>query len=257
MTDALLTDADASAFRLERPAGSSPYLLVCDHASRVLPRRLGNLGLSPEELTSHVAWDIGIAEVTLRLSQRLDACAVLQNYSRLVIDANRPTRTPQSIIALSERTHVPGNQGLTANDIEQREREIFTPYHECIRTLLDGRSAARVPAALCSMHSFTPSFMDVSRPWHAGVLYNRDPRLGRALRSLMLQEPGLVIGDNQPYSVSDETDYTVVVHAERRGIPYLELEIRQDLIADAAGQTAWAERLARLLPQLLADVVPN
>ncbi len=256
MTGSLLTATDAPAFRLERPLGSSPYLLVCDHASNARPDRLGTLGLGYEALSAHVAWDIGIAGVALRLSHALDACCVLQSYSRLVIDCNREPGTVQSIVTLSERTEIPGNRELSALDRELREREIFAPYHGCISEQLDRRTAQHVPTLFCSLHSFTPSYLGVSRPWHAAVLYDRDPRLAHALRAELREEPGLVIGDNEPYSVSDATDYTVIVHAERRGVPYLEIEIRQDLIADEAGQAVWAERLGRLLPTLIASVRP-
>jgi predicted N-formylglutamate amidohydrolase len=250
----LLRADDPPAFCCERSAGASDYVLTADHASRRLPASLGDLGVASEALTTHIAWDVGIAEVARRVSERLDACLILQSYSRLVIDANRTPRTAQSIVTLSERTRVPGNQELTQSDIERREREIFFPYHQCIQEALDQRSARERPIALCSLHSFTPSFHGVARPWQIGVLYNRDARLGHALLELLREDPALVVGDNQPYAVSDETDYTVVVHAERRGIPYVEIEIRQDLITGEAGQVSWAERLADLLPRIYGRV---
>jgi predicted N-formylglutamate amidohydrolase len=250
MTQRLLAPDEPPAFCLERPDGSSPYLLTGDHASHTLPRALGTLGLPESELTRHIAWDIGIAKVARRLSEKLDACLVLQNYSRLAIDANRPPGTAQSIITLSERTHIPGNQNLSPAEAELRERELFAPYHGTITSQLDARARAGRPTALCSLHSFTPSYLDASRPWHVGLLYNRDVRLSRALITALRAEPELVVGDNQPYFVSEETDYTVIVHGERRGIPCMEIEIRQDLIAREDGQSEWAERLGRLLPQV-------
>jgi predicted N-formylglutamate amidohydrolase len=252
----LLAADEPPAFSVEREHGTSVYLIVADHASRRLPRALGDLGVGSEALTTHIAWDIGIAEVAQRVSKRLDACLVLQNYSRLVIDANRPPGTAQSIVTLSEHTRIPGNEGVSDADAKRREREIFHPYHTRIREELARRRASGRGLALCSLHSFTPTFKGVARPWHAGVLYNRDPRLGHGLLALLRQDPMLAVGDNQPYAVSDETDYTVVVHAERVGIPYLEIELRQDLIADEAGQQRWAERLADLLPRAFASVVP-
>ncbi|MEY4581450.1 MAG: hypothetical protein RL701_6153 [Pseudomonadota bacterium] len=249
MTQRLLSTDEPAAWSDERPTGSSPYLLTCDHASPRLPRALGTLGVSDHELTRHIAWDIGIAAVARELSELLDACLVLQNYSRLVIDANRPLGTPQSIVTLSERTRIPGNEGLSRTDSELREREIFAPYHARISTLIDERLQAGRPLALCSLHSFTPSYADVARPWHAGVLYNRDARLSHSLMQLLRADPELVVGDNQPYNVSEDSDYTVIVHGERRAVPCLEIEIRQDLISEPSGQQSWAERLARLLPQ--------
>ena len=257
MSRMLLRADEPAAFSLERSGGASAFFLTCDHASARFPAALGDLGLDERERARHIAWDIGIAGVTRQLSKQLDACAVLQNYSRLVIDANRPPRTPTSILAVSERTRIPGNEGLGETAIEQREGEIFVPYHDCIRAQLDERLRAKRPTVLCAMHSFTPSFMDVARQWHVGVLYNRDTRMAHALLDALRADPALVVGDNQPYSASDDTDYTMVVHGERRSIPCVELEIRQDLIADEAGQIAWATRLARLLPNAYDSALPT
>jgi predicted N-formylglutamate amidohydrolase len=243
----LLGDDDAPAFEVQRPAGTSPFVLTCDHAGRALPRALGSLGVSEAELQRHIACDNGIAEVGARLSALLDAFLITQTYSRLVIDANRTPGTPSSIVTVSERTQIPGNEGLSAADRERRAQEIFYPYHDRIRRELDARKLAGRPAVLVALHSFTPVFMESGRPWHAGVLYNRDPRLGRALLELFRREPELHVGDNEPYAVSDATDYSVPVHGEQRGLVHVELEIRQDLIAASAGQAEWAERLARLL----------
>jgi predicted N-formylglutamate amidohydrolase len=244
---ALLSDLDPPVFRVERPDGASPFVLTCDHGGRVLPRALGSLGVSDAELRRHIAWDIGVAEVGRKLSERLDAFQIEQTYSRLVIDVNRRPGSPQSIVTRSERTLIPGNEGLSTADAERRARAIFHPYHDRIRAELDARKLAGRPAVVVALHSFTPSFMDRARQWHAGVLYNRDPRLGHVVLELLRREPDLEVGDNEPYAVSDETDYGVVVHGEQRGLMHVELEIRQDLIDHEAGQEAWAERLARVL----------
>ena len=244
---ALLSEGDPPVFRIERARGSSPFVLACDHAGRQIPSKLGSLGLSPDELATHVAWDLGVAELGRRLSARLDAFLILHNYSRLVVDANRPPRSPASIVTLSERTRVPGNRGLPVGEAEERVQELFDPYHARIREELDRRAAERRSAVLIALHSFTPSYLSVTRPWHAGVLYGRDARLGRVVLDLLRRDTTLVVGDNQPYAVGDESDYTVIEHGERRGILHVELEIRQDLLADAAGQESWAERLAAVL----------
>ncbi len=228
--------------------GRSPFLLTADHAGNLLPRRLGGLGLELCELARHIAWDIGIAEASRRLADRLGAILILQTYSRLVIDCNRSPSVASSIVGLSELTEVPGNRELDPGERELRIREIFDPYHARIVAELDERLREGRPTVLIAMHSFTPVFKGVQRPWHVGVLYNRDPRYAHLLLDLLRSEGDLTVGDNEPYSISDETDYTIPVHGERRGIPHVEIEIRQDLIADAAGQSAWADRLARLLP---------
>lgn len=227
----------------------SPWVLVCDHGGRAIPRGLGCLGLPASELERHIAWDIGAAAVTQRLASRLGAWAIVGAYSRLVIDLNRPVTSPQSILARSEATDVPGNVAVPVHEAEARRREFFDPYHRCIAGELDRRLDAGLPTLLVAVHSFTPVYLGEARPWHAGVLYNREERLARLLLETMPAEDGLVVGDNQPYAVSDATDYTVVTHGERRGLVHVELEMRQDLLADEAGQEAWAARLARLLEQ--------
>jgi predicted N-formylglutamate amidohydrolase len=247
MTDALLfPDEPPACVTLGGPNGS-PFLLVCDHAGNRIPRRLGTLGVSESDRQRHIAWDIGAAGVVRTMAARVGAFAILQSYSRLVIDCNRDLRVPTSIAMISEDTPIPGNENLSTADREQRIAEIYRPYHNRIAVELDRRRAAGIPTVLVAVHSFTPVYRGIARPWHAGMLYNRDNRLAVQMMELLRAEGELVVGDNQPYAVSDESDYTIPVHAEQRGLPYGEIEIRQDLIADEAGQSAWAERLARLL----------
>jgi predicted N-formylglutamate amidohydrolase len=255
LVNSLLTSDDPPPFTILHADGRSPFVFACDHAGRVLPRALGDLGLSDTELVRHIAWDIGIAEVGRRLADQLDAFTIQQTYSRLVIDCNRKPRSTQSIVTLSEATHVPGNEQLSDDAIEQRVQEIFRPYQDRLALELDQRALAARPTLLVSLHSFTPSFLGQLRQWHVGMLYNRDPRLGRSLLGLLRDELGeALVGDNQPYAVQDDSDYTVVVHGEGRGLIHVEIEIRQDLIAHAAGQAEWAERFARLLVIAQAEV---
>ncbi len=233
---------------------TSPFLLTADHAGRLIPRALGDLGLDEAERSRHIAWDIGIRAVTERLAKTLGATAILQAWSRLVIDCNRRPGVASSIPEISETTVIPGNLRLTDADREARRREVFAPYHEAIAAEIHARKSRGQPTLYIAMHSFTPVFKGAARPMHVAVLYNRAPRLSRALAALLRAEPGLVVAENEPYSVSDETDYGVPVHAERGGLDYVEIEIRQDLITDAAGQGLWADRLARLLPQAAATL---
>jgi predicted N-formylglutamate amidohydrolase len=231
-------------------AGRSPYLLTCDHYGRRIPRVLGGLGVPPAELTRHIAWDIGIAGVADELSGHLDAHLIAQRYSRLVIDCNRPPEAPGSIPRISEATAIPGNEGLTDDAIAARRQAIFQPYHRRIGEVIDRRLRDGVPTVLVSLHSFTPVYAGVVRPWHIGTLYHRDSRLPPLLLELLRAEPDLVVGDNEPYAVSDQTDHTVPVHGEARGLINSGIEIRQDLIADQAGQRQWADRLARILKEI-------
>jgi predicted N-formylglutamate amidohydrolase len=250
----LLEPNEPPAFRVIRPHGRSPYFLTCDHAGALVPRKLGSLGVSAADMERHIAWDIGAADVAIRLAAALDAFAILQTYSRLVIDCNRRPGIPASIVRISESTRIPGNEVVTVEEAATREREIFRAYHDRIRTELDTRQAQGRPTMLISVHSFTPRFHGNQRPWHAGVLYNRDPRLAGELLLRLRAEPGLVIGDNEPYSVGDTTDYTIPEHGERRGLPHVGIELRQDLIAAEAGQSEWVERLARVLVSIVAPV---
>jgi len=248
MSDATLLAADEPhPVRVLRAEGASDLFLTADHAGREIPRRLDRLGVPDTELLRHIAWDIGIRGVTERLSAAFDATAILQTYSRLVIDCNRAPGVPSAIPEVSERTPIPGNVGLTEADRAARVAAIFTPYHDRIEALLNARAAAGRRTVYIAMHSFTPTFKGESRAMEIGVLYNRDTRLAGILLDLLRAEGDLTVGDNAPYAVSDLTDYGVPLHAERRGLAHVEIEIRQDLIADAAGEAAWAERMARLL----------
>jgi predicted N-formylglutamate amidohydrolase len=244
----LLAAADPAPVTVHNGNGRSPLLLVADHAGNIFPRALGRLGISAAEAARHIALDIGIANLSRMVADALDAALIQQNYSRLVIDCNRPPGAATSIPEISEVTLIPGNVGLSTAERMAREREIFRPYHDAIAAELERRRKAKAPTALIALHSFTPVFKAAARPWHAALLYHRDPRLARALLAL-LRNDGLTVGDNEPYFVSDETDYTIPVHGERRNIPHALIEIRQDLLADEKGEREWAQRLARILPE--------
>ncbi|MDB5511254.1 MAG: N-formylglutamate amidohydrolase [Enterovirga sp.] len=232
--------------------GGSPFVLVCDHAGRRLPASLGRLGLPEPEFDRHIAYDIGAAAVARALSESLDAALVEQRYSRLVIDCNRPPEMPSSVPDISETTTIPGNVGIGPADRAARIEEVFRPYHAAIEAVLDARRTAGRPTILVAVHSFTPVYKGVARPWHIGTLYGRDGRLAGMLRAALAEDPALVVGDNEPYAVSDATDYTIPVHGERRGLVHTGIEIRQDLIAGPSGQAEWAAILGRALPAALS-----
>jgi predicted N-formylglutamate amidohydrolase len=261
-----------------------PVLICCDHASNAIPKALGKLGLPERSLSRHIAWDIGAAELARRLADRLEVQAILAGYSRLVIDCNRQFDDPTSIAELSDGEAVPGNQGLTAEQRAERARCCFWPYQNAVATALEElqqrvaqadiapRAAVAGPStqdasgkpqsapvtgcapALIAVHSFTPLMHGgTPRPWHCGVLWNFDPRIALPLIQALRQEPGLVVGDNEPYSGRYPAGFTIDMHAERRGWPSVSLEIRQDLIADPEGAIRWAERLSQALGPVLAD----
>jgi predicted N-formylglutamate amidohydrolase len=248
MSQALLESDEPSPIEIAFADAPGPFVILCDHAGRKVPRSLGSLGLSEDELQQHIAWDIGAAAVARPLAAALGAPLFLQRYSRLVIDCNRPLSAPDSIPAKSGGIVIPGNTELTAPQAAERARAIFAPYHQAIASALEQRPRY----LLVTMHSFTPELYGERRPFHAGVLYERDTRLSAPLLELLRQESGLVVGDNEPYAASAATDYAIIEYGERRGAPYVELEVRQDLVSDEAGQRAWAERFARLLRRAAA-----
>jgi predicted N-formylglutamate amidohydrolase len=233
------------------PQGKSRAILACDHASCYIPRRLGTLGLAVTERRRHIAWDIGAAEVARRLSDHLDATLVLTGYSRLVIDCNRPLHVADAIAEVSEDTTITGNIGVSASEKSERAAAFYWPYHDALHELIESRAAAGAVPVLVGIHSFTPVFRGVSRPWHVGVHYRLDARAALLALAALRGEPGLIVGENEPYPVTLEGDYTAPVHAERRGMPYVLFEIRQDLIASPVGVKGWADRLAAVLEPTL------
>jgi predicted N-formylglutamate amidohydrolase len=249
-TSLLLDKEEVPPVHEDNAAGRSPFLLTSDHYGRLIPRHLGDLGLPASELTRHIAWDPGIAGVADALSKDIDAHLIAQRYSRLVIDCNRPPDSASSIPRISEATVIPGNEGLSRDAAAARRQAIFDPYHRRIDEVIDRRGAEGMPTVLVSLHSFTPVYAGIARPWHIGTLYHRDTRLPPLLLKWLRAEPDLVVGDNEPYAVSDETDYTIPVHGEARGLINTGIEIRQDLIADQAGQRQWADRLARAFREI-------
>jgi len=252
----LLGAADPAVFRIIRSSGGSDVLLTADHAGCAIPCRLAGLHLSVRVLDTHLALDLGVAGLGECLSARLDAFLILHNYSRLVIDVNRPPEAPDSIVSHSEFTPIPANGNLSPAERQQRVEALFHHYHQRIGAELDARSQRGQPSVLVALHSFTPVHSGQERPWHVGVLHGRDGRLARRMRRGLRREPGLQVGNNEPYAVSDASDCTLVIHGERRRIPHVELEIRQNLLATPSGQQEWAERLAGVLEAALREHFP-
>ncbi len=253
-TSLLRGNADVPPVHEENAAGRSPFLLTCDHYGRLIPRGLGDLGLPETELVRHIAWDIGIAGVAEALSKQLDAHLIAQRYSRLVIDCNRPPAAPSSIPRISEATTIGGNEGLARDAAEARRAAIFDPYHRRIDEVIAQRLRDGVPTVLVSLHSFTPVYAGIKRPWHVGTLYQSDTRLPPLLLKGLRAQGDLVVGDNEPYAVSNETDYTIPVHGEARGLMNTGIEIRQDLISDRSGELQWAQRLADAFGEIEATL---
>ena len=248
-----IADDEPPAYELVNTEGRSRILLVCDHASPRIPRRLGGLGLAPEDLERHVAWDIGAAAVARRLSNVLDAPLALPGYSRLVVDCNRPLHEADAFATQSEDVVITGNLSLSEEEKTERAEAFFWPYHRALHDLVESRTAGEAPPLMVSVHSFTPVYHGEQRPWHIGLHHRWDSRGAEHALKALRAGGDLHVGDNEPYPLALDEDYTVPVHAERRGMPYLLFEIRQDMIDSDSGADAWAERLGGLLSALLAE----
>jgi len=240
----LLGPGDPPPFSVHNEQGRAPLLLLCDHASKAIPKALGDLGISDAELSRHIGWDIGGLDAAIALSKALDAPLVASGYSRLVIDCNRWPGGEGSIPEVSDGTPVPANRGLTKEQVDARAECCFWPYHQEVGQHLDRMTEGGRTVALLVMHSFTPEMVGFKRPWHVGVLWNDDPRLPEPLLAELRRDPSLVVGDNEPYSARDAYEYTLNVHARPRKLPYCSLEVRQDLIGTSATARAWGRKLA-------------
>lgn len=247
MTLRLIASDEPPPVLARRRHGKSGYVIAVDHASRRIPRRLGTLGLSEADLQRHIAWDIGALAVAEGVSAALDAPLVAQNYSRLVIDCNRRIGDPTSIPAMSDSTAIPGNVGIPDEEVTARQREIFEPYHLHLRELLDERARSGQRTILIVQHSMTNILMGVPREMHAAVLYDHDTSFAACLLDALRSQPGLIVGDNAPYSGKQRIGFTTPHHGETRGIPHVEVEVRQDLIGSSAGQAEWIQRMTSVL----------
>lgn len=245
----LLRPDEYPAVEIFNQSGCSPLLLVCDHASKAIPKNLDNLGLGVTQLDRHIAYDIGAAEVTRLIAKKINSQAVLASYSRLVIDVNRPPGDPQSILRKSDKTIIPGNQSLTENVKNSRVFNLFEPYHNAIKNSLNHLGQNGKQPALLSIHSFSPEFGDKNRPWDIGVLWNRDPRIAKPLIK-KLTKCGLNVGDNLPYSGLDLA-YTLNLHGTAPGIANCAIEINQNQIKDKSGIKHWAKILTSILQKII------
>lgn len=238
---------------LFNPEGPAPVLVVCDHAGKHVPDGLERLGISEEALNRHIGWDIGAAEVTRRLADLLDAPAILNHVSRLVIDCNRRPGTPTSIPEISDGCVVPGNHGLDLDAVVDRVARHFLPYHRAIARRLGRFRRQGIVPAFISVHSFTPHFNGESRPWQIGVLWRGDERISRPLVEWLQTRPELTVGENQPYSGLRDFGFTVQFHAQRPRLPHVMVEIRQDEIDTTEKAHAYADLVFAGLQAPLAD----
>ncbi|WP_207459910.1 N-formylglutamate amidohydrolase [Azospirillum sp. SYSU D00513] len=249
----LLGPDDPPPFTVLKPDSDSPVLLLCDHASRAVPKALGDLGLTEAEMCRHIAYDIGVADLTRRLSDRFGATAVLSGYSRLIVDPNRSLDDPTAIPVVSDDTVIPANRSLDAAEVRRRVDAIFRPYHEAVAAQIAAKRARGLVPAVVSIHSFTPVMRGVARPWHVGILWDRDPRIPVPLMERLRADGRWCVGDNEPYTGRTTTGGTIETHATPAGLPNVLIEVRQDLVAVPEGVALWAEVLGDALEPVLAD----
>lgn len=248
LASALLGADDPPPFEIVNERADGPVVLVCEHAGRAIPKGLGTLGLDEPALSDHIAWDIGAGALTRALSSRLDAAAILQPYSRLVIDCNRPVDAPDSMPPISDHVVVPGNAALTEAARCARIDGIFTPYQQAVDDVLERRR----PKAAFAIHSFTPVMDGFGRPWDISFLSRYDATTSRALATLISDaKAGLTIGINQPYQIEDESDWFVPQHAERRGLAHSLIEVRNDHLRTDWDIALWADRLAQAITAVM------
>jgi predicted N-formylglutamate amidohydrolase len=229
-------------------------LLVGDHVSNLIPASLQQLGLEDPVLQEHVAYDIGSRKLLTHLVEHLDAPAVIAGYSRLVVDLNRGLEDPSVIPEVSDNIPIPGNQNLSRDDRNRRVHSFYTPYRAAIDHALHGFRQRGIIPALIAIHSFTPQMAGYERPWHIGVLWDKDPRIPLPFMQRLRAHPQQInVGDNQPYSGKHPADYTIDHHAEAAGLPHVSIEVRQDLVNTEAGAEKWATILADALAEILAD----
>ncbi|MCP4933300.1 MAG: N-formylglutamate amidohydrolase [bacterium] len=243
---------DAAPFELLEGAVDRGLVLVCDHASNHLPEKYGSLGLSKAEFERHIAYDIGAADVTRRMSKILGVPAVLSKFSRLLIDPNRGPDDPTLIMQLSDGAIIPGNAHINDDERQRRHEQFYKRYHQAIDRQIDNCIDAGRPSAIVSIHSFTQEWRGDLRPWEAGVLWDKDDRLVHPLLDCLRRETDFTIGDNEPYTGKTKGD-CMNRHGTSRGLAHALIEIRQDQIKDTAGQQEWGGRLADILTRILAD----
>lgn len=252
-SEPLLGPADPPPFELVDRRDRARCLVVSDHAGNAVPASLQGLGLDQGVLNEHIAVDIGSRATAILLAEKLRASLVMGNYSRLVVDLNRDLDDPTAFIPESDGVIIPGNRHVSAGEKRQRSDSIYRPYHDAIGNLIDDFLKRGTVPVMISVHSFTPVLDNQRRPWHAGVLWDKDPRIALPLLDTLRQDPELIIGDNEPYSGHHHADYTVDHHAEGRGLANVSIELRQDLLGDASGIGRWSALLADALTEILAD----
>ncbi|HEX2752031.1 MAG TPA: N-formylglutamate amidohydrolase [Alphaproteobacteria bacterium] len=256
LTKRLLTKADPAPFRVENQKGKAQCLIVCDHASNRIPAVLGTLGLSKKDREKHIAWDPGTEVIGRYLSEQLDAPAFFATFSRIVVDVNRGANSPECMREVYDHVSVPGNTNLSRAEKKQRIDEIFNPYHKNLADQVQRFLKKKRVPMIISVHSFTPEMDGYRRPWHIGILWNKEDDIAlRLVDNLRLQNPTMIVGENEPYSLKAEnlTKNTIGTHAESKGLPYVIVEFRQDLVKTKRDALKWGKIFLDAMAPILAD----
>ncbi len=227
-------------------------VLLCDHATARIPADYAELGLCQQQLSRHIAFDIGAETVTRTLAAQLDAPAVMSRFSRLLIDPNRGEDDPTLVMRIADGAIVPGNATIGPDEIQRRIARFYRPYDQAIRATLAAVAQTGKPPIIVSMHSFTPEMQGVKRPWDITVIWDFDPRLNRTLLDALAAERDLAVGENEPYQGGYLGD-TIDRHCLGAGYAHALVEIRQDLIGETSAAQAWGKRLADLLRPLISN----
>ncbi len=249
----LLRNDDPQPFEVVNADSASPVLLVCEHAGRAIPSDLKDLGLTPQIMDMHIAYDIGAGAVARRVAEALDAPLVLQPYSRLVIDCNRPVEAADAIPETSDGVSVPGNRNLTQVSRRSRVEAIFEPFHRTISELIEKSHRT----TLVAIHSFTRHFSGLQRLWDVGFAFRADRQTAEFLADqLRRRDPSLLIGMNEPYAI-DASDWSIPAHGEGRKLAHSLIEIRNDHLRDENGQRHWADLLSGAIEELASRKAPS
>lgn len=249
-----MSEKTPPVFSVQNADSSSALILICDHASRYIPDEYDNLGIEDSSLLyRHVAWDIGIRDVTSRLTDRLNVTAVYTEFSRLLVDANRYPDNNSSMPEISDGIEVPANHNLSDKERQHRIDTYFMPYHQRITSLLDAKIAVGITPVLIAMHSFTPVMQSYERPWHIGVLWDQDARVADPLLRYLNKNPSLCVGDNEPYSAREPLGYSMNEYGTKRNLPHATVEIRQDLIDTHHGAEAWANIMTDAISHIMGS----
>lgn len=250
-------DAFDPSFLVSNRDGRGPLVLVCEHASNRIPDHYQRLGLQPTDVLRHIAWDMGALAVAQACAEQMDAPLVQATWSRLLLDLNRPLDAVDSIVVLSEDTTIPGNCCLDSAERSLRQQALYHPFHNALTELIDARLERNQATAVLSIHSFTPRYHGVARPWHVGVLSEHDRRLAEDLLTAFRADSTLCVGDNQPYAPMQGVYHSMDRHGQQRGLACAMVELRNDLIAQPHTQRAWADRLCVALTPALVGLRSN